>query len=85
MSSPCAHCEKGEPLYKCPTCGATAHIDKKKKLLVIHVPPIKLPKTFKPHSGPLSFCFPSHFDCELGKPVNEIDLKKLEKVEVKKQ
>lgn len=77
----CKHCTKKEPLYKCSTCGATAHVDKKKKLLVIHVPPLQ-PKKLKP-GATVSTCFPSHFDCELGKSITEIDLKKLVKVEKK--
>ena len=85
MSFQCSHCKKGEPLYKCPTCGAMGHIDKKKKEVMIHPPPSKLPTKFDPYRPPSSFCFPSHFDCELGKPVDQIDLKKLLKVEVKKQ
>jgi len=79
--SDCAQCKKGKTLYKCPVCGATAHIDKPKKLLVIHLPPIKPPKAGIERKPPVSFCFPSHFDCELAKPINLIDLEKLEKVE----
>lgn len=83
MSVECKLCKKGAALYKCPKCGVTAHINKKKKEIVIHIPPIKLPKTITPFSAPISFCFPSHFDCELFKPIDQIDLKKLAKVEVK--
>ena len=82
MSFRCPRCKKGEPLYKCPTCGATAHIDKKKREIVVHIPPFKPPRP-EPFKAPVTMTFPSHFDCELAKPVDQIDLKKLEKVEVK--
>jgi len=83
MSFSCPHCTKGEPLYRCRTCGATAHINKEKKELVIHVPPLKLSKQFHPRTT-ISVSFPSHFDCELAKPINKIDIKKLILVEAKK-
>lgn len=83
MSFSCPHCTKGEPVYKCPTCGATAHINKETKEVVVHIPRFNPPKPvpFKPG---LTYTFPSHFDCELSKPITDIDLKKLEKVETKK-
>lgn len=84
MSFPCPHCDKGEPLYKCPSCGAMAHINMEKKELVIHAPQLLKPKDLKPGPRPVSVCFPSHFDCELAKPITDIDLKKLVKVEAKK-
>lgn len=83
MSFQCLHCQKGEPLYKCPTCGAMAHIDKKQKLIVLHLPPLRVPKTITAFQPPVSECFPRHFDCELAKPIHQIDLRKLVKVEVK--
>lgn len=69
--------------YRCPVCKVEAEIDKKKKEVVLHLPPLEMPKSIERFHGTISACFPSHFDCELFKPVNEIDLKKLVKVEAK--
>lgn len=80
MSSVCPSCKKGQTLYRCPTCGAAAHVDVKKREMVIHLPEMKLPTS----NTPFSTCFPSHPDCELGKSVDQVDLSKLVKVEVKK-
>lgn len=81
----CKHCKNKEPLYKCPTCGATAHIDKKRKEVIIHAPQLLKPEDMlaRARSGnptPVSVCFPSHADCEISKSVDKIDLKKLVKV-----
>jgi len=81
MSVPCELCKKKIPLYKCPVCKATAHIDQKNGVLVLHLPAPVIPKNVKPRTPPVSFHFPSHIDCELGKPVDKIDLQKLVKVE----
>lgn len=81
MSNPCELCKKKIPLYRCPVCKATAHVDVKARLLVLHLPAPAIPKNSKPRTPPLSFHFPSHPDCELAKPVDQIDLQKLVKVE----
>lgn len=83
MSFSCQHCKKGEPLYKCPTCGATAHINKENKEVTIHIQPFtpQKPTPFKPRP---TYTFPSHFGCELAKPIDKIDIKKLILVETKK-
>lgn len=73
----CEPCRRGEPLYECPICKARAHIDKKNKVTIVHIPQWKQPKQIKPFSGPVTRNYPSHFNCELAKPVMEIDLKKL--------
>ena len=61
---------------QCPICKAEAEIDENRKAIVIHLPPLNLPKTF----APFSTCFPSHADCELAKPVDKINLDKLVKL-----
>lgn len=83
MSYNCPLCDKGDPLYKCPKCGVTAHINKKTKGIVIHLPEFKpsKPEPFKPA---VTHTFPTHFDCPLALPVDRIDLDKLVKVEAKK-
>ncbi len=73
---------KEKQLYKC-SCGATAHIDKKNKQRLIYFPLSELPKTITPFKPPITICFPSHVDCELGKTVDKIDLEKLVKVKKK--
>lgn len=70
---------------QCPICKAEAEIDEKRKAIVIYLPPLKLPRTFAPLTPPVCICFPSHADCELAKPVDQIDLKKLVKVEKKQK
>jgi len=82
MSVECPRCKKGETLYRCPTCGVTGHVDKKKKEVIIHFP---MPETFTMSLTPITLSFPRHFDCPLAQPVDTIDLSKLEKVKVKKQ
>lgn len=69
-------------LYKCSVCGSTAYVDKKTKQMLINFGPMELPKKLGALTGPISVCLPSH-DCELGKTVNKIDLKKLVKVKKK--
>jgi len=68
--------------YKCPECGAIAEIDKEKKTITVEVQAGKIPA---PSLGVMSsakaFTFPSHFDCEFNKPVDEIDLDLLEEVD----
>ena len=66
--------------YRCPVCGAVAEIDKGNKKMVIQPVPPKIPK---PHGGALqvAFSFPSHADCEFNKPIDEIQLDRLEAVE----
>jgi len=81
--SACAQCKRGEPLYKCPSCGATAHISIEKREIVVHAPPLFDAKQLKPGATPFSVCFPPHFGCELAKPITQIDLSKLVKVEAK--
>lgn len=85
MSTPvnikCAGCLKNEPLYKCPTCATTAHINLKTKEIVIHLAPMAMPKSFERFGAPISMCFPSHFNCELAKPIADINLAKLVRVE----
>jgi len=77
----CPLCRKGVQSYKCPVCGATAHVDMKTKTLTLHVPPTLIdPKNLRPNTR-ISACFPSHFDCELAKPITMIDLSKLVKAE----
>ena len=84
MSFQCPLCLKGVPLYRCPICGASAHFDLKTKTLTVHAPPLQLkPTDIKAGRAPMSFCVPSHFDCELGKPLTEINIQKLVKVETK--
>lgn len=83
MSFQCPLCGK-EPLYECPTCHARAHINTKTKTLTVHAPPFQLkPGDIKAGRAPMSFCVPSHFDCELAKPLDKIDIKKLIPVETK--
>jgi len=82
MSITCTLCKQKAPLYKCPVCKTTAHVDKTTGQVVIHLPSPKIPKDIKARTLPLSLKFPSHPDCELAKPVNMIDLTKLEKVKV---
>ena len=85
MSFQCPLCLKGVPLYRCPVCGASAHINFKTKTLTVHAQPLQLkPTDIKAGKPAMSFCVPSHFDCELAKPITEIDLKKLILVEAKK-
>jgi hypothetical protein len=69
-------------LYKCPTCGAVAHIDKEHKQITMRLSMPNLPKP-KPVMAPISIAFPNHPDCELAKSINDIDLNKLVKVEKK--
>lgn len=66
--------------YKCPTCGASASIDKKKRKIVIRFS-VNVPKRIEPFKPPITTHFPSHIDCELGKPVDKINLKRLERVD----
>jgi len=77
--SECALCKKKAPLYRCPVCGASGHVDVEAKTVTLHAPPLD-PKILRKHL-PVSVCFPSHFDCELAKPVTEINMKKLILVE----
>lgn len=70
-------------LYECSVCGATAYIDKKTKQLLIRFPPLELPKTIVPFKVPIAISLPYHDDCELSKPVDQIDLEKLVKVKKK--
>lgn len=83
MSFLCPLCGK-EPLYECPSCHARGHIDFKTKTITVHAQPFQLkPSDIKAGKPPMSFCVPSHFDCELARPINEIRLDKLVKVETK--
>lgn len=67
--------------YKCPDCGAVAEIDKEKKVVTVEVPAAKLtPPKLGSKTRVSTFTFPSHFDCEFNKTVDEIDLGKLEPV-----
>ena len=69
-------------MYKCPQCGAIAEIDKERKTVTVEVKPGKIPTPSLGTMIPVSaFTFPSHFDCEFNKPVDEIDLDLLEKVD----
>lgn len=68
---------------RCPICKAEAEIDKEKKLLVIYVPPPKVPERSTLYTPPITTCFPSHFDCELSKPIDQINIDKLVRVEAK--
>lgn len=54
-------------IYRCPKCGAKAEVDKEKNELRLIV-----------ESN--LFTFPRHADCELAKPVSQINLDKLEKL-----
>jgi len=84
MSFKCPLCDK-ELLYECPSCHARAHINFKTKTITVHAPPIQLkPGDIKAGKPPMSFCFPSHFDCPLALPLDKIDVKKLILVETKK-
>lgn len=68
--------------YRCPKCGSEADIDLKNKTMNVRMM-LKKP----PQSGPdflpsvASFNFPSHPDCQFGKPITEIDFTRLEKIE----
>ena len=68
--------------YKCKECGAIAEIDKEKKTITVEVQAgsIPAPSLGFMHSAK-AFTFPSHFDCEFNKPVDEIDLDLLEEVD----
>jgi len=68
--------------WRCPICKLEAEIDKKKKVMVIYFPLPGMPET--PSILPVTVGFPKHVNCELAKPVHLINLKKLEKIEVKK-
>ena len=74
----CPQCTQKAPLYRCPKCGLTGHVDVEGKTVTIHPPAIdtKLLKKGKQ----VTMCYPNHFDCEFAKPVNQIDTSKLEKV-----
>lgn len=71
-------------MYKCCQCGAIAEIDKEKKTITVEVKPGKIPTpTLGTLNPQMAFTFPSHFNCEFNKPVDEIDLDLLEKVDHK--
>lgn len=78
MSFQCPLCTRKTPLYKCPVCGASAHINLETKTVTIHAPTLD-PKLLR-KNVPISMCVPSHFDCELAKPISVINLDKLVKV-----
>ena len=68
--------------YQCPECKAIAEIDKEKKTVTVEVKAGKIPTPSLGTINPVSaFTFPSHADCEFNKPVDEIDLDLLEKVD----
>lgn len=79
--STCVMCKQNKPLYKCPVCWATGHVDLKTKTLVLHAPALD-PKILV-KGKPVAMAFPSHFDCEFAKPITQIDLNNLIRVEVK--
>lgn len=74
----CLLCQQKVPLYKCSVCGLTGHVDVKNKTVTLHPPPLD-PKKFKKQMQ-TTVSYPSHFDCELAKPINLINLDKLVKV-----
>jgi len=79
----CPLCGK-EPLYECPTCHARGHINTETKTITVHAPPLQIkPTDIKANRPPMSFCFPSHFDCPLAQPIDKIDIKKLILVETR--
>lgn len=64
--------------YRCGECGVEAEIDKENRTVVIHYRPE--PSLVAVSIPPASIHFPLHPDCELAKPVGEIDVSKLERV-----
>lgn len=66
--------------YKCLVCGTVADIDKENKTMIREAPAIKHPKPGKDHRL-YAFTFPSHPDCELAKPIDEIRLEALKEVD----
>jgi len=68
--------------YQCPTCKAIGEIDVELKTLTVEVTAGTIPTPslgIRHHTS--SFVFPSHADCEFNKPVDEINLSLLEKVD----
>jgi len=74
----CPLCTQKVPLYKCPKCGLTGHIDVETKTVTLHMPTLDM-KNIKPGKQ-AAFSVPSHFDCEFAKRIDQIDLDKLVKV-----
>jgi Cu/Ag efflux protein CusF len=74
----CPLCKQKVPLYKCPKCGLTGHVDLEAKTVTLHMSPIDA-KNLKPRMQ-AAFSVPSHVDCEFAKRIDQIDLDKLEKV-----
>lgn len=68
--------------YRCRKCGAVAEIDFENKKIIIEPKPMAVPSLTGMVSRQISFAVPSHPDCEFAKPINEINLKNLEPVEV---
>lgn len=77
--------KKGDRLYKCRTCGTKAHINKKQKRIIIYHTLPQAPKSINLFKTPKTVHFPLHLDCELGKPIDKINLDKLIRVEVTKK
>lgn len=67
--------------YRCPKCGAVAEIDRKRKTIIIETSPPKIPKPTRGRLIQVSLNIPSHTDCEFAKPIDKIDISKLEPVE----
>jgi len=68
--------------YRCKKCGAVAEIDLENKKIIIEPETMVPPPLTAGVARQISFGFPSHPDCEFAKPINEINLKNLEPVEV---
>lgn len=79
MSYKCPLCVKNVPLYKCPVCGITGHVDVEHNTVTLHIPPFD--KAFFRKDFRVAVTYPSHLDCELAKPADKIDVKKLIRVE----
>lgn len=64
--------------YRCPECKTEVEIDPENKTIhmVVSYPSPKIGSVPKP----IMYHIPLHPDCELGRPINEINLDLLEKV-----
>lgn len=67
--------------YRCLVCGAVAEIDLENKRMIVEPRPPKVPPARRGHVVQAAFSFPSHGDCQFNKPLDKIDLSKLEPVD----
>ena len=67
--------------YKCPICGAIADIDLEKKRMVLEPRPPDLPSPRRGVAVQVAYSSSSHGDCEFNKPIDKINLARLDRVE----